>query len=471
MAQPVDDPTLKQPDAAQGITKKPVGVPLPGIQPPAQPTDTNGTAPANPLSIAPHPLATNDPMAFSGGPAGGAGGPPVPAVGNAPLIADGSAASSPALNPFDPANQTWRDTHDAGQTSAASSAYNVQADQGSRDEQARNIAGLSFAYKPTDSQLAGNTAAIANDPNWFPASGNPNATPGFPAGYNPTKPKLDPSGLLPANGLTPSGGPSMNPSPSGGGLSLPMSVAGASESAPAGSGVVSPVQNNGGVGLSAINPDNSLINQTIAPNSNVDRVKLNQQSLQSTIDNILHPALDAASRDVAARSFGAGRGVSGMNRTAQGNLASDYGRQIADLTNQSNTNAVGGSIEDMYRNLGIAQQQQGFQAGQQQNAFGQSLAEQQLQDQLTNSAFGRAATQEQLGFANDPSNIALILSQIFGNQSSQAGNAAAGLFKQQGQNGVAGGGGTDIAAILRALGIGGGGPSTTNANPVPDDGQ
>ena len=229
---------------------------------------------------------------------------------------------------------------------------------------------------------------------------------------------------------TPAGGQAAS---AGGGASLSPVSSGSPSAGQATTMAGNGAGNNGGVGLSAIDPSNSLINQTISPNTSVDRVATNNAALQSTIDNVLHPALDAASRSVAANSFGAGRGVSGMNRTAQGNLASDYGNQIANLANQSNANAVTGSIQDMYNNLGIAQQQQGFQAGQQQNAFQQAMQQQQLQDQLTNSQFSRGLQSEQAGYANDPAQTQLILSQLFGGQANQAGAAGSNLFNQMGQ--------------------------------------
>ncbi len=166
-----------------------------------------------------------------------------------------------------------------------------------------------------------------------------------------------------------------------------------------------------------------------------------------------NPAYNANQIALNRTNFGAGRGVSGQARTSQGNLASDYLNQINQLANTGITNATTGSIQDMYNNLGIAQQQQGFQNQQQQEGFNNAITGATVNDALTNSAFGRALQQSTAGNANDPSQIALILSSIFGNQANAAGQGAAGAFNQAGQNSV-----SDptaaIKAYLKSLGIG-----------------
>lgn len=211
---------------------------------------------------------------------------------------------------------------------------------------------------------------------------------------------------------------------------------------------------NNGVSLSMIDPSNSLISQQIQPGHDVDRVKTFQDALNSTIKNVIDPSYEASARDLNRYNFGAGRGVSGQARTSQGNLADTRERRIADLAAQGLAGATTGSIDDYYKNIGVAQQQQGFQKDLSDTAFNQAVTGSQLEDYLTNSAFNRAATQSQIGEANNPSNIALILSQIFGNQSSEAGKAAAQLFgnlgNRSGQNG-GNTGGVDIQALLEFL--------------------
>lgn len=223
---------------------------------------------------------------------------------------------------------------------------------------------------------------------------------------------------------------------------------------------------NAGVGLSQTDPNNALIDKTIAPNGSVDRVKNFQDSLQSTISNVLDPAFQARQRDSNRYQFGAGRGVSGTARTSQGDIVSDYGRQIKDLTTQGLANASTGSIDDMYKNVGIAQQQQGFQKNLSDTAFNQNVVGTQLEDQLTNSASGRALQQTLQGFGMSPEQTSLILSQITGQQAGQAGQAASGLFGQAGQK--AGTPGSDttaqVLAYLKSLGLGGGGTGSGTGN-------
>lgn len=229
-------------------------------------------------------------------------------------------------------------------------------------------------------------------------------------------PSASGANLVPASGLAslvPSGSPSGSPAvptgpangtPAGGGASIVPGVPGtAPGNAPAGVGAGNV---GAGVGLTPTTVANALTNSTISPNNTVDRVKLAQDSLNNTIQNILDPQYEANLRDAQRHAFGAGRGVSGQLRTNLGDIGSDYQRTKANLASTLLNAATNGSIEDLYRNIGIAQQQQGFQAGQQQTAFGNAL--QQLL----------------AGSSGDPSQIALVLAQIYGGQAQNAGNAA-----------------------------------------------
>lgn len=220
------------------------------------------------------------------------------------------------------------------------------------------------------------------------ASGNliPTNAPKLTMGGEPTAP----------SGMAPGAGNDVHPSTPGAGSVLPPDIGNAS---PGGSSFAP------GVNLNPTTVDNALTNFTISPNNTVDRVKLAQDALHNTIQNVLDPAYQARERDLNRYNFGAGRGVSGEARTSQGDVASDYGRQVANLSNTLLNSATNGSIEDLYRNIGIAQQQQAFQAGQQGTAFNQSL--QQLL----------------AGSSGDPAQTALILASIFGGQGQNLGQA------------------------------------------------
>lgn len=219
------------------------------------------------------------------------------------------------------------------------------------------------------------------------------------------------------------GSPTTNPS----GGTIPVNPSSGSSG---GSSSGGPVGN--GVSLTPTDPSNPLTAQTISVNPNVDRFQIAKQQIQDTIDNILNPQEAADSRTIAANSFGLGRGVSGQNRTAQGNLAAQYGRQKAQLTSDFLNPALLGTIQDAYNNAGIAQQQQQFQSGQQQTGFNQAVTAQQLADQENSQAFNQALQQLLVGSQGDPSQIALVLASIYGGQSAQNTQAAQNLVRSAG---------------------------------------
>lgn len=182
--------------------------------------------------------------------------------------------------------------------------------------------------------------------------------------------------------------------------------------------------NNGAVTLTPTNPSTALTTQTIGVGPTADRFKIAEDRY-----NAGQPAYEAALKTAQQHAFGAGRGVSGALRTSLGDAASAReGQRVGFLSD-----ALQGSIDDAYKNIGVAQQQQGFQKGQQDTAFNQDVTTKQLNENLTGGAFQRALAQLTAGNANSPDQVALILSQIFGSQATGAGNAAGGLFNSQGQ--------------------------------------
>lgn len=256
-----------------------------------------------------------------------------------------------------------------------------------------------------------------------PGSSVPSSTFGGPASTPPTTPpatSTGSTGVSAAPGVLPVlGGSGTSTGTTGTPGVLP--VAGAT------TGYTPPA--NGGVKLTPTDPNNPLSAQTISVDPGVNRVAVNDAALNSTIQNVVQPALAANARTVAAESFGAGRGVSGMNRTAEGNLASDTDKQIADLTNQSNANAVTGTIGDAQSAAALAAEQQQNQEGEQQTAFGQNLTAQQLADQESNAAFNQALQQALVGAQGDPAQLELLLSQLTSGQSATNAQAASNLAK------------------------------------------
>lgn len=224
------------------------------------------------------------------------------------------------------------------------------------------------------------------------------------------------------------------------------------------------------VALSQIDPENSLISQQITPGQNIDRVKTFQDALNSTVKNVIDPAYATSARNLNRYNFGQGRGVSGAARTSQGDLASERERRIADLSAQGIADATRGSIDDNYRNIDETQQERDYQKGLGDTAFDQDAQLALIREQLTNGAFGRAERQNTAGQANSPDDIGLILSKIFGDQSSAAARAAAESFKNAGSGGGGGGGGSnsvaDILALIQKLKGGGQQPVQTGVDNV-----
>lgn len=223
---------------------------------------------------------------------------------------------------------------------------------------------------------------------------------------------------------------------------------------------------------------NSLLGQTITPSNDIDRVAI-AKDLLSQFD----PLTEAKFREDLDRSSqqaaGMGQLGSGMWRSSLAKVAGDRAQQRDAYERQVIDQALGGKLDDYYKNIGIAQQQQGFQAGQQRaafdqtmatraadlqekvangqlslqqaaqelqrqaQAFGQDVTQIQLEDYLTNSDFNRSMSRLQAGESNDPYSLGLALSQMFGNQAGAAGSSAASLLGQ--------------AILAQALGQGGGG--------------
>lgn len=271
--------------------------------------------------------------------------------------------------------------------------------------QAADLSMQGFSSTPQATPASAGPAGIPTSPNGpasygtapFPASGPAagaanDVTPNTGAGLSlPGGSSVAPG---PANDATPSTGFQGTLGSILGGASSP-----AQGGAPGASSSFAP-----GVNLSPTTVDNALTNDTIAPGPMADRFKIAQDQWQNFV-NATDPQYQAALRDAQSRAFGAGRGVSGALRTSLGDLANQRSLALDTQKNSFLNNALSGSIEDAYRNLGIAQQQQAFQAGQQGTAFNQAL--QQLM----------------AGSQGDPSQIALMLSGIFGSQGNGISNA------------------------------------------------
>lgn len=181
--------------------------------------------------------------------------------------------------------------------------------------------------------------------------------------------------------------------------------------------------------LTPLTPDNALTNSIIAPSANVNRFDVAKNQISDEIKNELEPQFNSDARTISAQSFGVGRGVSGNNRTKEGDLALQHSRDINQLTSNYLNPALTGTIQDSLNNANFAAGQQQFEAGQQNTAFNQAVTGQTLADQEQGQSFYQALQKLLAGSSGDPAQIQLLLSELYGGQSAQD-SAAAGKLAQ-----------------------------------------
>ena len=167
----------------------------------------------------------------------------------------------------------------------------------------------------------------------------------------------------------------------------------------------------------------SYLGQTITPGPAVDRMALAQKAWDTSTAQSA-PAYQASLSQAKQQAAGVGQLGSGMLRTQLGNLALVRQRDMDSERQRLMNDAITGSIADQYQNVGIAQQQQQFQAAQQTTDFEQKLAAQQaqLQQQLGMGNLGvsqQQANTQQLGTTG---NLALGQAQL-AQQGSQFGQS------------------------------------------------
>lgn len=220
-----------------------------------------------------------------------------------------------------------------------------------------------------------------------------------------------------------------------GSLSPPPPAAPAAPASPiplatGGTGTPTPYAN-----LSAITPGGATdyTDKTITPGAGVDRVKLANDVFESSA-KASDPYYQKALRDATSAAAGNGQLGSGQLRTSLGDEASNRALQLDTLRSGLMHDATSGSIEDQYKNLDIARQQQGFQAGRQDTAFTQGTQQAALEEALRSGDFSRAAQMLALGNAGNPSDTALQLANSYGNQAGAAGSAAGNLISNSVRN-------------------------------------
>lgn len=151
----------------------------------------------------------------------------------------------------------------------------------------------------------------------------------------------------------------------------------------------------------------SLANSTITPGAGVDRFKIAQDEYNASVA-ASEPQYEADLTLADRMAAGAGAIGSGQLNTSLGNIVNTRQNTLATQQSGFLNDALTGSIADAYQNIGIAQQQQGVQIGQQNTAFTQATTVQQLMDseqgqQWTEQmqALGFNAEQIQQAFQNE----------------------------------------------------------------------
>lgn len=166
--------------------------------------------------------------------------------------------------------------------------------------------------------------------------------------------------------------------------------------------------------------------KTIQPGASTDRFGIAKSRLDE-FAKASDPYYQKSLRDATSQAAAGGRIGSGMLRTSLGDLAYNRDLQLDSAGKGFLNNALEGSIDDSYKNIGIAQQQQGFQSDQQKTAFDQAIRNEQLNEALRQGDFSRYYAILNAGEAGNPSDTALSLSNSYGNQASDAGQGAANL--------------------------------------------
>lgn len=257
------------------------------------------------------------------------------------------------------------------------------------------------------------------------------------------------------------------PSPATGGAAGPSGALPGMAPAPSGTGMPAGFPTSGPTtapSLTPTDPNNPLTSQTIDYGPLADRFKLAQSELENwnkTSDPQFQADLRAAMRKAAA----GGALGSGMLQTSLGDIALNREGQRQGMGTTFLNNALTGTIGDAKDRAALAERQQGFQAGQQNTAFGQAVTEAELQDRLTGNQFQRELQKLIAGSSGNPADTQLALSGIFGNAGADASNALASLIAGK----TANSGASSSNAFLDLLKqyLGGGSAPTLNTN-IPD---
>ncbi len=299
----------------------------------------------------------------------------------------------------------------------------------------------------------------------------PNTESDGAGGFRPSVPLDGATGLpmgfswgdIGANGI---GGASGSPPPFASGADGPAAGVGPSDALnpnaqPSATGVP-PIAGTPGLDAAptVANTTTSLASDTANNPAGVDRYGLATRMLGDFAKSS-DPYYQKSLRDATSQAAGAGRLGSGQLRTSLGDLAYNRDLQLNSAGNSFLTNALGGSIDDAYKNYGLAQEDQ-------RTAFGQGATQIQLEEALRQGDFSRYLALLNAGEANNPTNTALTLSGQYNNQAGQAAQGAAGLVGSSVANGTQNTGADAAFQEWLKQQMGGGVPAMAG---VPNDGS
>lgn len=192
--------------------------------------------------------------------------------------------------------------------------------------------------------------------------------------------------------------------------------------------------------LSAYGPNSNLIGSQINPSAQPNRMDIANQYFQEA-QQATNPAYQAALRDATQRAAATGSLGSGMLNTSYGNLALQRAQNLDNLQRELQTQATEGTIGDQRFNTAVAQQQQGYQAAQAQQAL-----QNRIQQLMAEQGIGGGQAQYLANYNPWPG---ITGSSVYGNQ-------AAGAQSQLQQLMQAAGLGGSLQGILNGTGGSGG---------------
>lgn len=166
----------------------------------------------------------------------------------------------------------------------------------------------------------------------------------------------------------------------------------------------------GSVNTSPLNPNQSLLGQVISPGALTNPVDM-AKAAWNTFSQSTDPTYQASLRDAAREAAATGSLGSGMLNTNLGSLAAQRTNQLQTAQQQLMESALGQANQNAYQNVGIAQQQQGFQ------------------NQLQQEAFNNGLQQAEFGSMGDPTQLLMGLAQLYGGQAGQAGQGVNSLIQ------------------------------------------